>query len=96
MVIVKVMNHVRTSVEHVLMVVKTGMSEHVVLMVRNIDSLWIYMQYIGNLVALIVTDTISLATVYAQLACAVTYVTSLCLYVLEETRRIILYYRLPY
>lgn len=31
------MNHVTTSVEHVLMVVKTGMLEHFVLMVRNID-----------------------------------------------------------
>lgn len=57
------MNHVTTSVEHVLMVVKTGILEHVVLMVRNIDFLWTYMLYIGNVVALAVTDTICVATV---------------------------------
>lgn len=62
MVIVKVMNHVITSVEHVLMVVKTAILEHVVLMVRNIDFLWTYMLHIGNVVALAVTDTNCLAT----------------------------------
>lgn len=46
------MNHVTTSVEYVLMVVKTGMLEHVVLMVRNIDFLWTYKLHIGNVVAL--------------------------------------------
>lgn len=57
------MNHVTTSVEHVLMVVKTGILEHFVLMVRNIDFLWTCMLYIGNVVTLAETDMICLATI---------------------------------
>lgn len=56
------MNHVTTSVEYVLMVVKTGMLEHVVLMVRNIDFFCGHTSYILVMWLLWRKDTNSLAT----------------------------------